>query len=816
MNRRPLCQAALLTTLGIALYGRPFWQVCTAVLACVVFTILELELSWKSLGIPPDSRKVKVLVLPLLLIPFWLFAGWQRMQKAAVRLVPAEEEEHAVISGVVYDRQNKEDKTILYLKDVILVSTQNNQQVFENQPDYRGTCIAYYKGNADCSIGNTIQVKGSLSPFEESKNPGQFDAKSYYRSQGIDFSLFQIEILGNDQQEDWLRQTLYQVKEFLHQKLEQLSGKHAPILQAMLLGEKSQMDSEIKELYQKNGISHVLVISGLHFSLLGMCLYECIRRLGGSFAVAGIASAAVLFLYGIMTGFGVSSVRAFLMFGISMGAAITGKGYDLPSALGASVLYLLYRNPYVLFQTGFLLSVGAILGIIVVLPVLNLIFVPNENVRFQSVRQGIRSGIAIQLATFPVLLSSFYEFSPYSILLNCIVIPLLTVVILGAVTAVLISVLLPPLAGLLLMPSLWILDLYEVLCRLAGKLPGSSVITGKPEPYRVFGYYLLLIVIAGAAYLFHHKRALQAGYEKTEKETYREQKQRKQIPKGQIHMRKQVFSMGNAGRPAGVVFFAILVYVLLVWREKSGMDICMLDVGQGQSIYIRCGSSDILYDGGSTDISQAGRYRIAPFLKASGVARLELVIVSHLDADHYNGIRELIEDELIQIDCLLLPGLEEPDESYQKLVRLAKQQGIKMQTVMTNDRLTMNETRFRVLHPSAGYRAGNKNDTSIVMEMEYKDVTMLLTGDVEKEGEMNMIKAGILADVDILQLAHHGSDSSSTEEFLDIIQPQIALISCGKDNRYGHPSPEVLQRLDERGICYYVTMKEGCIHIALP
>ena len=239
--------------------------------------------------------------------------------------------------------------------------------------------------------------------------------------------------------------------------------------------------------------------------------------------------------------------------------------------------------------------------------------------------------------------------------------------------------------------------------------------------------------------------------------------------------------------------------------------VAMLDVGQGQSIYIRSGKMDILYDGGSTDVSEVGKYRIVPFLKASGVDKLELVIVSHMDADHYNGVQQLLEEKLIKVDCLMLPLLEKPDESYTELVSIAKSKGVKVQMAESEDEFTLGKSQFQILHPSHGYEAESKNDTSIVMHMQYQDFAMLFTGDVEKNGEESMLKSGLLKDVDVLQAAHHGSASSTTEAFLEKVSPETVLISCGIDNRYGHPSKQTLERLKAMNCTYYVTMEEGCI-----
>lgn len=765
--------------------------------------------------------------------------------------IPAEDGETVIISGRIYDRREANDKTCYYLEEIIFLKsselsyrkdvTEKNTKEFEMTSDnsdadasskFQGKCIVYCKDEQNYSIGNYIQVTGTLAYFQEATNPGQFDAGSYYRGLGFGFSVFQAEIQYSDNQKDNVKEALYSFRANLHDKLDVLAGEQASILQAMLLGEKSQMDSEIKELYQKSGISHILVISGLHFSLLGLSLYKLLRRMGGSFGVAGFLSMLVLFFYGIMTGFGVSAIRAFIMFVVSVGADICGRSYDFPTSLAVAVIFLVLDNHYVLYQSGFLLSVGAILGMIVFIPVVEELY-PNRNLDeeqeekrlglqakkdvtglityvplwgrrlLSSIRctlvSGMRSGIAIQLMTFPILLYSFFEFSTYSILLNCLILPLVPVVVLGAIAAVVISFLFPWLAQLVILPSIWVLELYEFLCRVVEKLPASVIVTGQPPMWRIVVYYTVLLGIAVGMW---HLKKLDAERD--------------------VHIFRNVIT----------VIVGITVLFLAFSMEDDGMEISMLDVGQGQSIYIRCGSEDVLYDGGSTDVSDVGKYRIAPFLKARGVDCLELVIVSHLDADHYNGISQILEEELIEVECLMLPVVSEPDEAYTELVELAKVQGITVLQVEKDDVFEVEDTRFHVLHPYSGYEAANRNDASIVMAMKYGEFSMLFTGDVEAKGEKAVIRTGLwqengvqnvdvlrdgdmLPDIDVLQVAHHGSATSSSKLFLNLVSPKMAWISCGEGNRYGHPAVETLERLEDEGCRVFRTDTQGCVTLRL-
>lgn len=822
MSKRPLCIMAAGVVSGVImkqyLDEKALWIVAGVVFAiCVLYAVFTMRKGRCRYGI--------------VLLPLWVMIGIFNMQRvqSVVWDIPAEHKDTVCLKGRVSDRQEREDKTLYYIQDIVFVESGEEPVYKENADEsvYPGMCMAYYEGEDTIAIGSTICFKGMISKFEHATNPGQFDALDYYRAQNVGFSIFQMEIIGNDQRCDVLRENICRFRKNLHERLEQLAGKHAGILQAMLLGEKSSMDEDIKSLYQKNGISHVLVISGLHFSMIGMCLYRLLRKTGLSFAVAGSCSLVLLFMYGMMTGFGVSAVRAFLMFGIAIGAQMLGRSYDFPSSLAAAVIYIVVDNPYMLFQAGFLLSVGAVLSIMLVVPLFENVIQKEKAgkdknmpvskriaVRLRekclSAVESVWSGAGIQVGTIPVLLYFFYECATYSVFLNCLILPVLPVVILGTIAALIVSFIIPAAAGVVVMPSLYVLDIYEILCRLFEKLPLSTIVTGRPSQWKLFVYYgiLLFIII-----LYH------AGNENPEdgqsrlgglvrkcRTFFKEYgcKIQERSPVGSRICRCGV-------KFAGVGLYLVICYAMFAWKDTDGFAFTMLDVGQGQSVYIKCGGKHILYDGGSTDISQVGKYRIVPFLKASGVGAVDVVVVSHMDADHYNGIEQILEENLVEIRCLLLPKLEKTDDAYEGLCRLASRKGVQVLKVAKGDSFQADHTLCKVLHPSSGYLSEDKNDSSVVLQLSYGNFCMMLTGDVEEGGEQEMLKDAMPGRVDVLQVAHHGSDSSSTIDFLEKISPGLVLISCGRNNRYGHPSPETLEKLQMLGCDIHVTMEEGSI-----
>lgn len=289
------------------------------------------------------------------------------------------------------------------------------------------------------------------------------------------------------------------------------------------------------------------------------------------------------------------------------------------------------------------------------------------------------------------------------------------------------------------------------------------------------------------------------------------------------------------------IYLIVFLWIGLIRIPVNELQITMLDVSQGDSIYIKTPkNTHILIDGGSSDVKKIGQYRIEPFLKAQGVYQLDYAVLTHMDDDHINGIVELLEkmencegregagqgisgtlllraryDGTIIVRNLILPETSQVDETYQKIELLAQQKGVPIIYFGTGDCIEEGTVRITCLHPNYEYVTDSKNDTSIVLELRYEKFTALFLGDLESKGEQELIKnKHLLAkSYQLIKVGHHGSKYSTSEEFLAQIRARYALISSGYNNRYGHPHKEVLERLEAYGVKYYTTIGEGAITI---
>lgn len=660
------------------------------------------------------------------------------------------------------------------------------------------------EGVPEPEIGSLVILKGTLKNFQQPTNPGQFNAPFYYQILRISFRLDRAEIQVKSDKYYKISEGLYQLRRKAGSKMDALlPEQEASVMKTMLLGEKGILDEEIKGLYQRNGIAHILAISGLHISMIGMGFYQLLRKAGLKIKTSAILASIVIILYGMMTGFAVSAIRAIVMFLLQMLAQILGRTYDRITALAVAAVLVLVEQPLYLFHSGFQFSFLCVLGISLILPVLG------------NVRKGrkLLEGIAMMAVTLPVYLGVFYQIPVYSMFLNFIVLPMMSILMGAGIVMVLASFMWTGLG----IPAAWlitgILMVYEKLALFTEHLPNHYWTPGCPAKWQLAVYVAVLIVVAALG--------------RTRRKTVLYQKDC-------IHRRGKCEKwISTYGIPVGICWGLILLgAVILAWHFRPELQVTVLDVGQGDCIFLQTeDGTSYLTDGGSSSISKVGKYRMIPFLKYQGASQIKAVFVSHADSDHCNGIAELLEQaelEGIMVDNLVLPDLADECRSsgYEELVDLAGQNEVTVQFLHEGQQFQDGELLFQCLHPSKGYRAEDLNETSMVLLVTYKEFSMLLTGDVQGAGEEHLtqeLKAwkgpGVTdhaeTELTILKVAHHGSKNSTSEEFLEAANPKLAIISCGEGNRYGHPHEETLERLEKADIPRFCTKDYGAITVTV-
>ena len=637
--------------------------------------------------------------------------------------------------------------------------------------------------------GRKISCTGSFEAFDGELNPGQFDANAYYKNEGYTGILDAKDIRIVKEEESFSPDIyLHRLNLAISDKYKKILGdKNAGSLSAMVLGDKRGLDEEIKELYQENSISHLLSISGLHISLLGGAVFLFLRRLKVSFRFPLIASSIILIIYGAFTGFSVSTSRAVIMMSVLFISFVIGKSYDLPSGLALAALILIVINHRAIYQSGFLLSFFAVIGIFYIMPELLYIF-KVDIYHKKGIIKGLHlllasiiSSISIILATLPIVLNNFYEVSLTGIILNVIVIPLMSLVVITGLIGGFVALVSETMGSFILGITHYILNLYTLLCRIGDRLTCLRLIIGKPDKWQIVMYYIILVTVFYFLALKRRENKLES-------------------------LKNNLSKDYNTSKRIAITGLMTFTSFLIIAYKPREFSINMLDIGQGDCFVVNDGNNDIyISDCGSTTVQNVGKTRLLPFLKSKGWGKVDTIFISHMDKDHVNGVNDLLKCAEITIGRIIISASYKSDKlncaELEELKELAKMRDIKLFYMKKGDEIVGKDISFRCIYPTGEEDIEDQNEASIVMRMDYKGLSMLFTGDIAGSTEEKIIDSTgkDILDCDILKVCHHGSKNSSTDDFLKKVSPKLYLISCGLMNRYGHPHRDALSRMTGEG-----------------
>lgn len=662
-----------------------------------------------------------------------------------------------------------------------------------------------YSGKLQCELTNTQEVQslrlgqhivleGFFSHFDAATNHGEFDVRAYSAGKGIGGRVRKAQVLAAEEDYSFLREKLFAFRRRLHDRLAKVfPEKEASVMQTLLLGEKEELDAEVKALYQRNGIAHILSISGLHITLLGMGCYRLLKRLGAPVRVAAAGGAMTLLLYGMMVGMSVSASRAIGMYLLQMLGIFVGRTYDMLTGVGLLAALLVLQQSERLGDVSFLMSFGAVLGICLLTPVFagdgrednvgvetasgvvaGLLTVTDilgdsayERNKYRegwrkvvyerlwrmvsALKSGFAASAGVILFTLPIQLWFFYEIPVYSVLLNLLVLPFMSVVMAGGILSLI------PGLGIAGTVDCLILWWYEWICERFGELPGAVWCVGRPAKWQMIVYYSgLFVLIIGRNYAEKWKRQrLYAAYvaENNHGDGHRAERERQRREtrgvddsgrgrKRESNRKKMQHSdryseicttrwrhvLANfwytwqgvmtyrSGVMCRIVAAMILVLIvgLLTGNFDRGSRVTFLDVGQGDGIVVETGQGAYLFDCGSTSRRKIGEYVLKPYLKSRGIQSLRGVFVSHPDEDHMNGILELLENGGewgITVEQMFLPAITEAErrETFEKLLVAAEYAGVPVSYIKCGDEIRDSRLRLRCLHPEENTTLADAN-----------------------------------------------------------------------------------------------------------
>lgn len=668
----------------------------------------------------------------------------------------------------------------------------------------REEIFASQKNTAQEEIfSHELVVQGTLKQIRDFRNPGSFQGELYNRLHNIGGRLHKARILTVAKQpaqfehenvfsqcsawldwEQWqqsLAITNWRLRQALQQKL---GDEHGALLSSMLFGGSSALSEETREIFTANGLSHLLSVSGTHLLLLAGFL----QAVSGKIAPAKrkLLVTLCLSLYALLCGLKPPVLRALVMSTVFL---YGGRGGRRGSMLCLTALVLLTIKPLWLLDISFQLSFGAAAGLIWLLPACLKLFpqwLP------QPLAECIAVTLATQLAALPLLVENFHQFSLVAFISNLLLTPTLEVAVLAAVLGLIffgcgkifagfaiVTAVNNFLSDLCFGSSQFLLEQVLVQGKFLGALPYSQIVIGSVPLFCVLLYYLGLGIWADVACLQF---------------------------------------LRNWERRAFLLCIAAIVFTLQIWAQFSLQPLTayFLDVGQGDCVVLVTPKGQVIvYDTGGLQGLDTGKYIIAPFLRSLDKNKIDKLFLSHYDYDHVGGVVGLLQQ--VEVQELVLPQetLNENNLSLAaKIVQIAQDRGVTITLAEQGKAWQLDEaTSLNILVPVSFEQNNNQtlngNDASTILLLRHTYGSVLLTGDLgsAKEALLDVGK------ITVFKAAHHGSKNSNSTELLRELQPQITVISCGADNRYGHPHAEVLSRLQNVGSKILRTDLHGCIKI---
>ena len=631
-------------------------------------------------------------------------------------------------------------------------------------------------------------------------NPGAFDYPAYLAAQGITLEGWTREPVETVEASRGSRilGAVFRVRSLLLQRLDAaMPPPQAGLLKATVLGDRSGLSPEMNQAFLDSGTYHILAISGLNVSILAGALFGLLRLLRASPRIAALASALLVTMYGALAGASASVVRATVMADAYLLAVILDRRGELMNSLALSALALLWWNPRLLFDVGFQLTYLATLGIVVVLPrcqaglagLPRLLRWPAESVVITLAATGM---------TLPILASAFNRVAPVGILANLPIVPLSGLITtLGTAASALL--LITP-AGLPWLNEVngWLVDLLFGTARWFAGWPWSSLRVYTPTPGMLVAYYAI------AAACLQASQARSAVQAPTPRHRW-------------------------AGWLAVACGLLLLIQVIVRLHPPEGKPttrLTLLDVGQGEAIFLELpGKRRMLVDAGSAwgDRFDIGARVVTPFLLHEWVGHLDVLVLTHPEADHTGGAPAILQS-------FSIGEVWSGEVSSRSVTFLWIQEYLRLRRIphrivsAGSPPLRWGEATIEVLYPrpwrwqdrrGESVQASKPNEASLVLRIGMGDQAALLTGDIEREGEAVLLRDQAPIRAQVLKVPHHGSRTSSTPAFVGAVRPEVALVSVGYRNRFHHPHPEVVDRYRALGVQLLRTDLNGAICVEM-
>ena len=598
--------------------------------------------------------------------------------------------------------------------------------------------------------GGSYKIRGKFYPPLPDMNKGTFNYEMNNKAQGVYLlgKLSRVEKISDSRGIYKLSNLFIDRAKYFFNK--NLNERNAGLLSSLILADKSLVDSFNRDRFDSLGMSHILAVSGLHIGVLAIFLEFIIKKISKNKKFTDLALALILFLYIMAIGFPISAVRAFLFYILYKGNTYLEEDIDNRDIFFLSLSIILFINPMAIYSISLLLSYGAIFGLIFVYPHL------IERVSSKSlVNKSIIGTLSVLISVFPLV---NYYFSGFSILVfaaNLFIVPIYSIIIsLGFIM------------GLGIFPSL-IGNFLDILMNASYGLEslliskGSIFLILKAFKFEyIFVYYILLIFIIN------------------------------------MHKLNEIISPNLKL----IEIYMTISFIMMgfgIYKDLMTFEISQIYVDQGDCTLISYRGRNYLIDtGGARFENKIAEKYLFPSLKLRGVSTIDGIFISHFDEDHAGNLNKILNK--YRVKNIFINHLPEDNkildyaEKYSNIIQLSQKDRVKLSKNTSLEVLLNNKDR------------SDENDKSMVLLLNHKGFKTLFTGDISEDLEKQVDRK-----IDLLKVAHHGSKTSTSEEFLEKTRPKFAMISAAYENSYGHPHKEVLKNLEKHGIIYYVTSKDG-------
>ena len=717
-------------------------------------------------------------------------------------------EENIMVEGIIVSNQKEREYKNRYKVKVLTANDSNK---------YQSTQIYIeVKKDIQFEYGDKVRLQGEFRKGSEQRNTGGFDYQLYLKSINIYGTLkvenYQKISSGNA---NWIAKSINEIKLVITENIENILEKEeAQIVKGLILGDTTTLEEELKEKFQIANISHVLAVSGMHIIYIVIGIEVIFKKLLGKRPVKYVVIIGLVF-YMSITGFTSSIVRAGIMGMMNIVAFLVYRKNDIWTSIAISLGIILIQNPYAITGVGLQLSYLGTIGIILFNKNIkqyldNIKWIKNNiqikrSKRISKIVENLKDMISVtlsaQMMILPIMLYHFNMIGIYFVITN-----ILVSIIIGPIMFLSIMFIFSSFIHLQISQFISIFLSFGIKCLIQisnlANLPFSKIYVSTPSILSIIIYYVMILAgnqiytIYANKYLNNTKRRVKNLIALIKYKLYEKKKRTWKIY-------QKILRERNVKACIVRTYKIILLIILLIgiYQFPKDLEIHFLDVGQGDSCFIITPNrKTILIDGGGSTSStfDVGKDTLIPYLLDKGYTNLDYVFISHFDQDHVGGILPVLEE--LHVGQVFISKQEEKSENYKTFLELVKKKKLKMQEVKAGDKITIEDVSFQILWPIEKQIEENQlNNNAMVMKLQYKSFSMLFTGDIEEVAEKKILDTyknhlDILKS-SVLKVAHHGSKSSSTDEFLEAVNSKVAIIGVGENNMFGHPSNVVLERL---------------------